>query len=84
MEKYSEVRFMSSADLRLLCIKESWYTMGTCEEYAHLLVMPAGKNIKTVDIVNIANNICEHSDNVDFVYVCNSLLQICVSFMEKI
>ena len=83
MAKYSELRFMSSENLRLLCIKERWYTKGTCDEYGKLLEMPVGKNIKTVDIANIANNICEHSDNVDFVCVCNSLLQICVSCITE-
>ena len=83
MAKYSELRFMSAENLRLLCIKERWYTRGNCDEYGKLLEMPVGKNIKTVDIVNIANNVCEHSDNVDFVSVCNSLLQICVSCITE-
>lgn len=77
MKKYSELRTMFSEDLRILCIKNRWYTCGDCLEYEKLLSMPLGKNITTTKIVAMAENIYEHSENVDFVDICNNLLQIC-------
>lgn len=63
---YKEVRTLTKTELRALCIKEDWYGHGTNEEYAHLLSMTEKDNITTDDIVEMASDIIEHSqDAVD-------------------
>lgn len=60
---YREVRFLSAARLRSVCIEKNWYTFGTNEEYTHLLFdLANGRNLTTDDIVEIAMDIMEHSD----------------------
>ena len=52
MEKrnYKEVRTINKSDLRILCIRKSWYTEGTNEDYMELLKSVENKQISTEDI----------------------------------
>lgn len=61
---YREIRRIFSDDLRNLCIKKDWYTRGNCKEYCHLLneLAHEKENITTDDIVEIAQDILNHSD----------------------
>ena len=62
--KYKETRTLSAEDLRNLCIKNHWYTKGTCEEYSHLLYDLAEnkEHLTTDDIIEIAEDIVAHSE----------------------
>ncbi len=57
---YKELRHLSAIDLRALCIKKNWYTAGDNEAYAHLLADRKG-NLSTEDIIEIAEDIYEHT-----------------------
>lgn len=71
---YTEIRHLSSCDLRSLCIEENWYTGGTVEEYDNLLNMCNVGNITTDVIVEMATDIIEHSeDAVKFYQQCAGL-----------
>lgn len=59
---YKEVRYLGASQLRALCIKEDWYTGGTNKEYAELLDKAENENITTDDIVEMATDIYEHSE----------------------
>ena len=72
--KYIEIRTLDASDLRSLCIDENWYTGGTNEEYANLLSMTEKIGITTEDIVEMAADIIEHSeDAVKFYRECVGL-----------
>lgn len=73
---YKEIRYLSSSDLRALCIAEDWYTGGTNEEYANLMAMINKDNITTDDIVEIATDIVEHSSEAIKGYMKNAGLTI--------
>lgn len=71
---YKEIRTISACTLRSLCIEENWYTSGTNEEYENLLNMTNKDNITTDDIVEMATDIIEHSDEaVKFYKECAGL-----------
>lgn len=64
--EYKEIRTLSAMNLRNLCIRESWYTRGTNDEYDHLLDLAADKeNLTTADIIAIAEDIAAHSNLID-------------------
>ena len=88
---YREIRKMLGYDLRALCIRNWWYTRGNNDEYASLLnKVDNTENLTTGDIVEIAMDIINHSDNIniddeeDFENVCYELLEICHTFIEKV
>lgn len=61
---YKETRQLSPSALREKCIRQNWYTLGTNDEYGHLLLDLAGNkpNLMTDDIIAIAKNIAAHSE----------------------
>lgn len=69
MNTYTEIRHLSGAALRKLCIAQDWYTRGDNDEYEHLLIDLAEhkENLTTADTIEIATDIAEHSvfDNVE-------------------
>lgn len=84
--KFTETRTLSMSDLRNLCIKNNWYTNGNNDEYNELLTSVKNKNITTNDIIDIANDIINHSD-LNFTIetlenVCFEILEIAHSFIE--
>lgn len=68
MNTYTEVRHLSAAALRKLCIAQDWYSCGDNDEYEHLLLDLAEhkENLTTADIIEIAMDIAQHSDPDDF------------------
>lgn len=83
---YKEVRRLGADRLRGLCIEKNWYTCGTNEEYAVVLNMADRENITTNDIVEIATDICEHSNNIQFDEYTNVMYEIanrCYTFFEE-
>ena len=83
---YKEVRTLSKDNLRLLCISKDWYTLGDCEEYENLLDMTRKDNITTDDIVEIASDIMEHSEDIndrEFKSYCFEILKICTTFITE-
>ena len=62
MKQYKEVRLLGAEALRRLCIDNNWYTMGDNDEYAELLRMASSKNLTTDEIVEIVEDIIDHSD----------------------
>ncbi len=63
-KQYKEIRRIFACDLRQLCIEKDWYTAGDNDEYKHLLFDLASdkENITTADIIEIAEDIMEHSE----------------------
>ncbi len=64
---YKECRRLSATSLRSLCISKNWYTSGDNDEYGHLLYDLAGHktNLSTEDIIEIAEDIFEHTASKD-------------------
>ena len=58
-----EMRYLSSMEVRNLCIKHDWYTCGDNEQYDYLLnILCDKRNITTQDMVIIATDIKTHSE----------------------
>ena len=85
MKQYKETRKMPMDRLRNLCIKYNWYTHGNTEEYNNLLTMTKVENITTETLVEMANNIFEHS-KVDYevTTILFELSLICYSIFEEV
>lgn len=86
-QKYREIRKIRTERLRELCISKGWYTRGTTEEYHHLLADLAGsrENITAEDIVEIAENILEHSEtDQELAGICSDIAKAADVFFEKV
>lgn len=85
---YKEVRRLTSIELRSLCIEENWYTKGTIEEYNNLLCKVANiKNVTTDDIVEIAQDIVDHSKihpDMEFTDVMFAISEKCYTYFEEV
>lgn len=71
MNKYTETRTMEADKLRALCIKNSWYTRGTCAQYNNLFDRLYDSdgcpvNLTTEKLAEIAQDIMEHSEITDY------------------
>lgn len=87
--KFKETRRISASELRKLCVQQDWYTGGTVEEYEHLLLDLADnkENITTADIVEIAYDIINHSDNItedEITSVMFAVGKIANTFFERV
>lgn len=87
---YKEFRSLSSDDLRTLCIRNNWYTRGTCEEYERLFgllhdELGCPENMTTDKLAEIAEDIMEHSDITDYTItaVMFELARACNTFFEE-
>lgn len=58
-----ELRYYVSEEIRTLCIKNRWYTCGNNRDYEHLLTDLVRKG----NVMQIANDIYRHSDNISCV-----------------
>lgn len=84
---YKETRIIDTDAVRQLCIAKKWYTLGTNEEYAHLLldIIPNIENVTSDDLVEIATDIMEHSDtDYTFTSIMFELAKICRSYFEEV
>lgn len=87
--KFKETRRISASNLRALCVQQDWYTGGTVEEYEHLLLDLADnkENITTADIVEIAYDIINHSNNItedEVTSVMFAVGEIANTFFERV
>ncbi len=58
-----EIRSWTADDVRALCIRESLYTRGTNEQYDRMLQSVIDTpHPELIAIVDVAENICDHSD----------------------
>ena len=83
---YKVIRRLSSDALRALCVERAWFTDGDNESYSNMLAKTQKEDVTSDDIVEIASDICEHSDNIrfeDFTDVCNAILLKSFSFMVE-
>lgn len=84
---YREVRRISADSLRTLCIARNWYTIGDNADYSHLLydMADSKENVTTDDIVEIAQDIMEHSDTIqELTNICFDVARIAVTFFEEV
>lgn len=87
MKKYKERRVIYSDSLQQLCIRKGWYTMGDIEEYNKMISTIDGKkNVTTRDIVKIAINIMEHTDEPEreLESYCFEIAGIAITFFEPV
>lgn len=83
---YKVIRRLSSDALRSLCIERAWFTGGDGEEYNKMLAKTQKEDITSDDIVEIANDIIEHTDELrmnNFTDVCDAILFKSYSFMVE-
>lgn len=87
---YKEFRSLSGNDLRALCIRNNWYTRGTCEEYERLFSLlhderGCPENMTTEKLAEVAEDIMEHSDITDYTItaVMFELARACNTFFEE-
>lgn len=84
---YIEKRYISVDSLRTACIRYGWYTAGNNDEYSRLLKSVDCKVITTDDIVEIAMDIVEHTDNLssyDIDSVMYIIGSICFTVFEEV
>lgn len=56
-------RHWSMEDVRSACVRNKFYTQGTCEQYDAMLDYVDGAEPTPENIYIVAKNICEHSEN---------------------
>ena len=61
-----EVRKIEIDKVRSLCIRNNYYTEGTCEQYAAMFELCRTVNPTTDDFEEIATDIMEHSNTGDW------------------
>ena len=82
---YKEVRRIEMSAIRKLCIAKDWFTNGDCEEYGNLLGYAKKENITTDDLVEMAEQIKEHSNtDYEITSIMFELAEICYTFFEEI
>lgn len=60
--KIKEVKRIDTSKLRNICIKNNWYTCGTCAEYSNMFNMCEVENVTTKTLYQITKNIYEHTN----------------------
>lgn len=84
-----EIRLLAPMDLRKLCIKNNWYTMGDNEQYGNLLINlthHGSQNMTTADIEAVARDIMEHSDMDDDEDLCSVMYavnEVCTTIFTR-
>ncbi|WP_206458728.1 hypothetical protein [Anaerovorax sp. IOR16] len=92
MTNYKEIRKIEAIEIRGLCIRQNWYTMGSNEEYGDMLSNASKlKNVTTLDIMQIAYNFALHSElDADHTFkefmenVAFHLIRISYTYVEEI
>lgn len=84
MRKYKEIRVLHWDDLRKLCINKHWYTAGNSTAYENMLAKCEKDNITTDDIVEIAQDIMEHTtgEERELEGFCFEIAKVCNTFFE--
>lgn len=84
--KYKEIRKIDANLLRQFCVAYKLYTCGNNEEYRHLLFDLAEdkENLKTDDIVEIAEDIKAHSDtDMKIEDICYYVAEMAITIFKK-
>lgn len=91
MKKYTETRYLTTTDLRALCIENDWYTCGDNEEYCALFNRlydgdGYSVNLDTEKLAEIAQDIMDHSDITEYTIttVMYVLAKRCSVFFEEV
>lgn len=73
-------------DLKNLCEKQKWYTMGDSESFSRLLDKCRKANITVDDMIEIAKDIHLHSrqSDMDFTEFCNEIAEISHTYFERV
>lgn len=89
--KVTEARYLDATTLRSICIKYSWYTRGTNDEYGKLFdrlydADGCNKNLTTELLNEIATDIYQHSEISDYSVgaMMNVLARACTYFFEEV
>lgn len=87
--KFTETRTLSASKLRSICIKNDWYTCGTNDEYSRLFdrltdCCGCPENLTTDKLVEIAEDIMEHSEITDYTIesVLFELARCCFTYFD--
>lgn len=87
--KIIETRTLTPSKLRLLCIKNDWYTCGDNEDYEKLFdrltdVYGCAEHLTTEKLVEIATDIWEHSDITGYTIetVLFELARACTTYFD--
>ena len=86
-KEYKEIRQINADSLRRLCISKRWYAGGDNAAYNRLLYDLADdkENITTEDIVEIAQDIMEHSNtDQELTSICFDVARIANTFFEEV
>ena len=63
-----EVKEWHPESVRMLCVKQQWYTCGTNKEYDHMLEYVRNNKPVLSNIFIVAKDIFDHSENDDYGY----------------
>lgn len=87
--KFTETRTLTSSKLRLLCIKNDWYTCGDNDDYDRLFdrltdCCGCPEHMTTDKLVEIATDIWEHSEITDYTIetVLFELARACFTYFD--
>lgn len=75
--KIVEERRITMSALRSLCIRENWYTLGTDEEYDHILLFADRNEMTTENLAKVAADIMAHSEMDCDRDIPNTMFSIC-------
>lgn len=64
--KIQSEKMLSMEDVRILCIRENWYTLGDVQAYGKMLKMANSEHVTNKLLYKIALDIAEHSDIDDY------------------
>ena len=86
-----EIRNLPFDKLRSLCIRNNWYTRGTCEEYEALFNRLENENgnpihVTTEVLYSVAMDIMEHSKISDDYSVADVMYELalsCITYFEE-
>ena len=66
MAKMVEMVKMDASDIRLMCIRNNWYTAGTYEQYLRMLARADVEEATVEDIAGVAEDIIAHTPAEEF------------------
>ena len=91
MKNYTEKRILRPSKLRIICIKNEWYTMGDNEEYSRLFDRLHDEdgcplNMTTEKLAEIATDIMEHSkiNGYTITTIMFELSRACYSIFDEV
>lgn len=88
IDKFIRKEILDPYKVRTMCINNNFYTMGTCAEYEHLFQLCEEYNGEVDKLVEIANDIINHSSSDVMFYevfepTC-SMVEITIGLMNML